>query len=210
MKNALIFLGGLITGAAAGYFVARKVYIKAKEEEIASVEAAFKERYSEQSKEAAPVKAEEPKKEEKPAELKAHDYPKEDYTRYSKETEKYTSDEQVVADMERAVRNRGFVEPMKAFVGRIVTKDEFLDNAEDYGQEILTYYEGDKTLADSNNDIFEETEYLPKDFTQHFDDDIIDKRYVSDVVYVVNDDLEMGYEISRDPRCFKDVVQILE
>lgn len=209
MKTFAAFVGGLLTGAVGGYFVAKKVYVKAKEEEIASVEEAFKKRYSQNAEEKIPSGEKSENKEERPTELKPKKYDHKDYTQYSKEVTKYTSDEQVVADIERAVKN-GYHDAQKEFQGRIVTREEYLDNAEDYGQESLTYYEGDKTLADFHNDIFEETEYLPSEFVEHFDDGFVDKRYDQDVVYVVNDDLEMSYEITKDERAFKDVVRNLE
>ena len=213
MNKALIFASGLILGAVGGYFVAKKVYVKAKEEEIASIEAAFKSKTEE-----APETVTEEKKDisqsRSPLTEKEHTFPKTDYTTYSKQVSNYSSDDDVVSAMDQAVaadrRGHGFIDPTREFVGRVVTRDEFKENEEGHSQEFLTYYEGDKTLATMQNDIFEEIEYLPVDFDKHFDDNLIDKRYDADVVYVRNDDLELDYEITRDERAFSDVVQHLE
>lgn len=65
----------------------------------------------------------------------------------------------------------------------------------------LTYYAGDKVLADDGDEIVEDLSgTVGEDFADHFGE------YEDDAVFVRNDRLKCDYEICRDPRSFADVV----
>lgn len=74
---------------------------------------------------------------------------------------------------------------------KIVPPEELWER--DYPTISLTYYEGDKVLADeSNKEISNVTDLVPEDFAEHFGE------FEKDSVYVRNDDLCVFYEILKD------------
>ena len=81
---------------------------------------------------------------------------------------------------------------------QVISPDEFGDNL-DYDKIELTYYT-DGFLADDDNNIINDIRKIVDDALDHFGD------YEEDVVMVVNHDLQVYYEIVRDPRRYVDVI----
>lgn len=85
----------------------------------------------------------------------------------------------------------------------IVSPEEFgeLDNYEIIS---LTYYEGDKFLAEDADELVDDVEHtVGWESLEHFGDYEDDP----DAVYVRNDKLKIDYEILRDSRNYSDVVK---
>lgn len=206
MNKALIFATGLVLGAVGGYFVARKVGAKELEEEINSVKQEFE--YNRKAKDYSNDVAEKPAEEYNDIPVKSNQKKEKeyvDYTKYVSATSPEEMVEQMAADVKRS-KMASFT--TSSLDTHVVTREEFEANEEEYDKISLTYFEGDETVVDMHNDIFEDAqEYIGEDFPNHFDDGVIDKAYDTDVVYVKNERLEIYYEILRDERSFKEVSQ---
>ena len=218
MKNALYFLGGLAIGAVGGYFVAKKVYEKQKEEEVQSVIRAFKEERGETCQNPDPENSPSDENEEtKPTGMfdplmnrpKRIDIPPIDYTSYANKVSEYSPADSaaMVAKMRSDVERSRIAAAYNRDV-TIISRQEFQENEDEYEIEMFTYF-ADEQVADSDNDIVDGWEkFLGIDFTDHFEDDKIDpNKYDPDVVYIRNDKYEVMYEVVRDLRRFEDVAQ---
>lgn len=197
MNNNVIYsVLSFIGGAAIGGFVAWKVlepkYKKIADEEIASVKEKFTVPKPEPKKEEA--------KDEKTVAEKAKNKPniaeyakklKEtgyvDYSGNDKKTEKYPwqkSDEDEVKSKPR-----------------VIEPEEFEEN-EEYDSTNLTFYaDGILAYDDGKNTIVDDVESLVGDALEHIGD------YEDDSVHVVNDELEMYYEILVDPRKYEEATK---
>lgn len=81
---------------------------------------------------------------------------------------------------------------------RIITPDEFGENA-DYDIVNLSYYADGFLADDLTNDLVDIEETVGYDALEHIGD------YEPDIIHVVNDDVEIYYEITRDLNDWKDL-----
>lgn len=81
---------------------------------------------------------------------------------------------------------------------RVITPEEFGENS-DYDVVNLSYYEDGYLADDLTNELVDIEETVGFDALEHIGD------YEPDIVHVVNDDVEIYYEITRDLNNWKDL-----
>lgn len=84
----------------------------------------------------------------------------------------------------------------------VISFEEFCEGAPGFGQETITYYAGDDTLADFNEEIIDNRDYVVGEealtnFGMGED---------PDVVYVRNEAMSVDYDIVRHHGCYKEIV----
>lgn len=99
--------------------------------------------------------------------------------------------------LEREIRNRTEEAPY------VITKDEFMNNEQDYTQLTFTYYAGDGVLTDERDDIIEDSDVMVGDNNLvRFGDWSDDPR----IVYVRNHEKELEFEIALHDGKYSEVV----
>ena len=177
LTNLVFFLLGTGVGVFGTVYFLKNKYEDLADEEINSV----KQVYS-QKKEAAVVDA----------------YQKPSLSEYTKNLEDsgYTNYSRTVVEKKPIVREDISKEEKTIL---IITPDEF-DEVEGYTAITLTYF-ADGTIADEDDEPFEDYEDVIGDALNHFGE------YEKDAVYVRNTTRHCDYEILRDHRRFEDVVK---
>ena len=213
MNNKLIGAIGFIAGAAVGSVITWKLvetkYRKLAEEEIASVNALYSgkdtdEEYVPLTDEDYFVKEEALTEEEriktthfseKPdlmtmaAIIKEKGYD----TDYSKMSESNERPELPDEEEEVIAREDDVDEPY------VIYPEEFGENPE-YDQVSLIYFVGDDTLATDDYNYFEDIEEVGYDFAEHIGE------HEDGAVHIRNDKTMTDYEILEDPRTFLSVI----
>ncbi|MBP5597972.1 MAG: hypothetical protein J6Y02_21570 [Pseudobutyrivibrio sp.] len=191
ISSILSFIGGAAISGFVVWRILEPKYKKIADEEIASVKEKFTVPKPEPKKEEA--------KDEKTVAEKAKNKPniaeyakklKEtgyvDYSGNDKKSESYPwqkSDEEVKSKP------------------RVIEPEEFEEN-EEYDSTNLTFYaDGILAYDDGKNTIVDDVESLVGDALEHIGD------YEDDSVHVVNDELEMYYEILVDPRKYEEATK---
>ena len=180
ISNILIFTLGAAAGAGVMWKLLKTKYENIAKEEIDEI----REYYSKKNTVAENVEdagetVESPKTENREIRDYSDIIKKEGYVDYSE-----------VKKEEKGEVEESFEGPV------LIEEDEFADNPE-YNTETFIYY-ADDVLADQRNNVVNTA------------DEIVGTEYVfaiedEDVVYVRNDELEMYYEIIKDPGEFKDL-----
>lgn len=85
------------------------------------------------------------------------------------------------------------IESRDAGKGYVIDHDDFMQNDDDHNQVTLTYYEGDNTLADENEEAIPIPENIVGDALQKFGVGSRDAR----TVYVRNDRLNLDFEVVK-------------
>ena len=213
MNNKLIGAIGFIAGAAVGSVITWKLvetkYRKLAEEEIASVNALYSgkdtdEEYVPLTDEDYFVKEEDLTEEEriktthfseKPdlmtmaAMIKEKGY----VTDYSNVSESDKRPELPNEEEEVIARDDDVDEPY------VIDPTEFGENQE-YDVVSLIYFVGDDTLATDDYNIFEDIDEVGYDFAEHIGE------YENGAVHIRNDKTMTDYEILEDPRTFLSVI----
>lgn len=211
-NNLLIFAGGLLVGGGATYLVVnqqlKKKYQAIADEEIDSV----KQHYSEMSmrnkvgvysdpanlvEEPAEEKSEQTKYEEVVSEL---EYETDDET--VKKTVVKTAEGVVQETEEVEVRNI-FDQPQPSIGQRDpeipykISTDEFMDDDLGFDKVTLTWFAGDNTLIDENEEpIPDVMRTVGEDNLLRFGEDSDD----NDTVFVRNERINTDFEVVRDPQ----------
>lgn len=196
--NKVLYLVAFAIGAGIGsvatWQLTKKYYADLAQEEIDSVKEAFSKKSNKESTE----KVEEPKENEKeyiaqPSgnSLKpdimeyASIVRKEGYTNYSNPSDSLTED-----DDEYDIREEPY----------IIDPDDFAWN-EEYEKISLTHF-ADGVLADDGDKPIEDVDgTVGRDYFNHFGE------YEEDIVYVRNDKMRVDFEICRDLRTYKSVLE---
>lgn len=190
----VVFAIGAGIGSVATWQLTKKYYADLAQEEIDSVKEAFSKKSNKESTE----KVEEPKENEKeyiaqPSgnSLKpdimeyASIVHKEGYTNYSNPSDSLTED-----DDEDDIREEPY----------IIDPDDFAWN-EEYEKISLTHF-ADGVLADDGDKPIEDVDgTVGRDYFNHFGE------YEEDIVYVRNDKMRVDFEICRDLRTYKSVLE---
>lgn len=113
-----------------------------------------------------------------------------DYTSFYKSSNDNEDEETVV---EEELKTNAPVESLPY----VVTPAEF--ESTNFEQRWLTYYAGDNVLADENDEKVDISSTIGESALKRFGE------YESDIVYVKNDIKETVYEVSRNPKAFKEV-----
>lgn len=180
INNILIFTLGAAIGAGVTWKLVKTKYENIAKEEIDEIREYYAKKNSNMDDLACPDKFVESTEAE---DNKVRDYndiiKKEGYVDYSE-----------VKKEEKGAVEESFEGPV------LIPEDEFADNPE-YSTETFIYY-ADDVLADQRNNVVNTA------------DEIVGTEYVfaiedEDVVYIRNDELEMYYEIIKDPGEFKDL-----
>lgn len=79
----------------------------------------------------------------------------------------------------------------------VITPDDFSSSPPGYNAQPLNYF-ADGVLADDWGVVLDLDETIGEDSVEHFGE------YVDDVVYVRDERLEIDYEVTRDPRTYKE------
>lgn len=207
--NRLIFAGSLLaalaTGVAAGYLLATKRLEKKMAEELKQeieYTKAFYKKMHKTDEFETPEKAVQALIPEKAVEalLEYQGRTRIDYHLIGKqgaEVVKNIFTETSSVEIEREIANRTEEAPY------IISLQEFQENELEYDQSTLTYYEGDRVLAD------EKEQHIPQT------DDVVGDNNLPrfghrsndpDVVYVRNDALSMEFEIVRKTGKYREIV----
>lgn len=179
VNNIIIFVSGLAIGAiGAGYFTKKK-YEKIAQEEINSVKEAYKAKYEE-------VKQKEPKEDECSKIVEAETIVEEKPKFDSKVVKEYTK-----------IINKNNYGSGKAKVnknpGKMIIKPEELGEDSEYETVSLTYFVGDKILADDDGEKYDVEETIGVETLKMFG------KYEDDVVCVRNIQEGIEYEVIKDP-----------
>lgn len=178
IKNVLIFIAGAAVGVAASWQFMKNKYSSIANEEIASV----KERYKNRHTDILDNADEEPE----PIEEEEADFSEEEKDEYVKLAKNYDTVEKGDEDMN--------TNP----VGPYVIKPEIFGMEDGYEVVSLTYY-ADGVLADENDNVIEDVEFMVgDDFADYFG------VYEEDSVFVRNEMLKTDYEILLDEESFYD------
>ena len=182
------FCLGAVLGAAAAWLCLKKYYANIAQEEIDSVKETFSGRAN-----AKKDILREGKASKKPNDMTLKpelvDYmnklQEEGYVNYTEHSKKSTKEANSSSDDIRVI------------------PPEVFGDYDGYTLIGLTYYAGDKVLADDGDEIVEDLAgTVGEDFADYFGE------YEDDAVFVRNDRLKCDYEICRDPRSFADVVGV--
>lgn len=79
----------------------------------------------------------------------------------------------------------------------VITPDDFSSSPPGYNAQPLTYF-ADGVLADDWGEVLDLDETIGEDSIEHFGE------YVDDIVYVRDERLEIDYEVTKDPRTYKE------
>ena len=196
MKNAIIFAAGLAIGGGISYWRLRSFY----ESKIISEAAEVKEYYNEKLKEATeqkPVK-EEPVKEEKPKTKPK----KEPAKKQEDEMEEYTAqagvyDYTAISSKKSKSKKKTAKASNEKPKPEIITPDEY-DQSNGYWKLSLTYFEGDETVINEDEEIVDDVSYLIGDeWKNHIGD------YEDGVVYIRNANISSDFVVIYDSRSYQ-------
>lgn len=207
MNKVIIFLGGLVSGMAAGLVVGKfyykKIYDTKIEEKINDLEEYYVKRdpYARQSSEEVKETEDE---NDMSDEEKSMDIPEErsrwrhkndvkekiDYTAYYKKDD--ISEEEIAESVQRneeleEIRKSG--KPPK-----IISVNALDDYPEEYDRESLIYYYYDQTLTDENDNVIEDVQLTIGDALYKYD--FCDNEEEEDM-WVVNFELEKIYQVTK-------------
>lgn len=180
------FCLGAVLGAATAWLCLKKYYADIAQEEIDSVKETFSGRAN-----AKKNILHENKSNKKPNDMALkpdlveymNKLQEEGYVNYTEHSKKSTRETNLSSDDIRVIA------------------PEVFGDSDEHTLIELTYYAGDKVLADDGDEIIEDlSSTVGEDFADHFGE------YEDDAVFVRNDRLKCDYEICRDPRSFADVV----
>lgn len=189
MNNSVVYsVLSFIGGAAIGGFVVWKVlepkYKKIADEEIASV----KERFTIPIKK--PENKDEKNNDEKVVAEKAKNKP--NISEYAKKL-----GQNGYVDYSGNDKNGDKIESRP----RVIEPEEFEENEEYDSVNLTLYADGILAYDDAKNTIVDDVEELVGDALEHLGE------YEDDSVHVVNDELEMYYEILADPRKYEEATK---
>lgn len=193
VKCFISFALGVAIATVATARVLQDKYAKIAEEDIKSLREFYEKKTDELADAMRSDKTEEPEENSEMDEYvkiaATYDH-KEDIkpepTKYSRKKEKTELEE----EMSRRIA--------EATGPRIITPDEFGENS-DYDVVNLSYYADGYLADDVSNELVDIEETVGFDALEHIGD------YEPDVVHVVNDDVEIYYEITRDLSNWKDL-----
>lgn len=219
IKLALVGTGSFIAGAVTGYFVTKKAFATAAQEEIDSIHEMYALMRKEESPEDTAKRLLNEEALEKlrrklagewsPDELSPANvtlngepvdtsYPQEPLSIFD-EAEKAEVDQQTVV-LNQLLENRVPTQPY------VITMEEFLSSEWDHhDKEVLKYYDGpdgDVTLVDESETIVPEIEDIIGDAYNYFGVGSQDK----DIVYVRREMYSVDYEIHRVPVSFVEAI----
>ena len=209
MNNKLIGAIAFVTGAAVGSIVTWKLvetkYRKLAEEEIASVNALYSGKDTDEE--------EEEKEEEDNSDINVNTF----------EAKAFSSEKPDLIEMATIIKEKGYVtdyskmsesderpelpDEEEEVIAReddvdepyVIYPEEFGENPE-YDQVSLIYFVGDDTLATDDYNYFEDIEEVGYDFAEHIGE------YEDGAVHIRNDKTMTDYEILEDPRTFLSVI----
>ena len=191
--KTFIFLAGAVIGATTAQFCLEKRYKQITQEEIDSIKTVYTVKKEPTSHDTVNEATRE-EKQSKTVEMKpdlinyATKLHKEGYINYTEHSEKKIEEKKEEGDM--------------SDIPYIISPDDF-DNGNDIDHTMisLVYYNGDKVLADEQNEVIEDiADTVGEDFAEHFGE------YEDDSVFVRNERLKCDYEIQKDNRSYSDVV----
>ena len=196
LKNLLIFLGGAVTGAAATYFIINM--LKNKEQDYDFPDAFYVDSIDTDNFNKILEKHEELNKPD--ISLYAKALQDEGYIDYSKISEKEKNTKKGADD------DLTEASPTEEPKEIRVVDEKYFDELSDDDYRFIGYsFFSDNVLADENNEKVSEEEMetsVGGEWELYFKNDPS-----CDSVYVVNDRLHVAYEILRDLRLYKDVVE---
>ena len=203
MKNSLInvaiFTAGAVIGSAVTWKLLKIKYEKIAQEEIDSVKETFfkkeiiKEETDDEEEEVVD-------KEEEPVETPATKYEKPNLFEYaSKLEENGYINYSTITKKDEDEKEAPPVEEVDYDKPYIIEDDEFGDY-DDYETTYLTYFAGDKILADNYGEIVDDIDdIIGYNVIEEFD------KYNADVIYVRNDRLTSDYEVVLEEGKYRDV-----
>lgn len=166
MNQTIIFCGGVVVGGVIGYFIGKKREESFREEEIASVKAAYAK--------------------------DIHEAVDEAYDEYKKQVKKlnlsYIPDDSKSADEEwDEAEKENPVEP--EMVPYVVSPDAFANEHAEYAKLTYVYYEDNEVLINEEEECVDIDSSIGYDAINHFGE------YEKDAVFVRNEALGNDYEV---------------
>lgn len=176
--TGLIFIAGVVIGAAGAWYYAKDRYARIAEEEIASVKAAY----------AAKQEAMSVRQEEKTIPNAVR-----------------VSDKASIAEYAKRLTEAGYTEYSRTMDAQkdigalpyVISPDEF-GEIEEYTKVSLTYFEEDGVLSDELGEVVDDVEEIVGDALNHFGE------YEEDSVFVRSDAKRCDYEILKDLGSFSE------
>lgn len=203
LLNVVMFAVGAAIGSAVTWKLVKDKYEQISNEEIASVREEYRDLLSKMKKKLQEsVEYKEPDTEET-----KEDHSKDDKKDAIKEEKEQVEYHQMVSryrgsedDKEGGEWDQNEDEVQRINGPYVITPDEFSSSPPGYNVQPLDYF-ADGILADDWGMTLDIEETIGEESLDHIGE------YVDDIVYVRNERTEIDYEVTKDPRTYKDALQ---
>ena len=203
LLNVIMFAVGAAVGSAVTWKLVKDKYEQIANDDIASVREEYKDLLSKMKKKLQEsVKYAEPQNEEVDEDYSEDD--KKDSVKEEKErveyhqmASRYRGSED---DKEGGEWDQNEDEVQRINGPYVITPDEFSSSPPGYNVQPLDYF-ADGILADDWGMTLDIDETIGEESLDHFGE------YVDDVIYVRNERTVIDYEVTKDPRTYKDALQ---